>query len=163
MVLVGLVLSWGCNIGDLMSIHHGFGRHLKFLGLKDPKMAMIDIEWFLKILYGFEMCYWGAVMASKFSMSVSPSKCHIKLGNPNAECSLQSLLFYRRIFPTPKFRILLLVFGAFALASLVATIPIIIFECTPIKKLWQPTIPGHCVDITKFFIGGGSINVILDT
>ncbi len=39
----------------------------------------------------------------------------------------------------------------------------IIFECTPIKKLWQPTIPGHCVDITKFFVASGSVNVILDT
>ncbi len=162
MVLVGLVLSWGCNIGDIMSVHHGFGRHLMFLGLKDPKMAMIDIEWFLKILYGFEMCYWGAVMASKFSMLVSPSRSH-QAGWFKCSISIQSLLFYRRIFPTPKFRILLLAFGAVTLASLVATMVTIIFECTPIKKLWQPTIPGHCVDITKFFVASGSVNVILDT
>ena len=38
------------------------------IGLKDKELALVDLTWFLKILYGFEMCYWGAVMATKFSM-----------------------------------------------------------------------------------------------
>ena len=57
---------------------------------------------------------------------------------------------------------LLLICGGFAIAALVATVLTIIFECTPIKKLWNPTIPGHCVDITKFFLATGSLNVVLD-
>ena len=73
-----------------------------------------------------------------------------------------SLLFYRRIFPTRKFRYLLLAFGIFAVCSLVATCFTIIFECTPIKKLWNPTMPGHCVNVTAFFVASGSINVVLD-
>ncbi len=68
MALAGLFVSWGCNIGGLLSLKHGFGRHLVFLGLKDPDMAMVDIQWFLKILLGFEICYWSAVMLSKLSM-----------------------------------------------------------------------------------------------
>ena len=27
-----------------------------------------------------------------------------------------------------------------------------IFECTPIRKAWTPTISGHCVDSFKFYM-----------
>jgi hypothetical protein len=38
-----------------------------------------------------------------------------------------------------------------------------IFTCTPIRKLWDPTVVGgHCIDIPKFFIGVAVHNIFTD-
>ena len=37
-----------------------------------------------------------------------------------------------------------------------------IFECTPRKKIWEPTIDGTCINIERTFVATGSINVLDD-
>jgi hypothetical protein len=38
-----------------------------------------------------------------------------------------------------------------------------IFTCTPINKIWDPTVVGgHCLDIQKFFIGIAVPNIFTD-
>lgn len=44
--------------------------------------------------------------------------------------------------------------GAFILVSL--------FQCTPVRKAWNPKIQGHCIDIRKVFISTAVINVFSD-
>ena len=37
-----------------------------------------------------------------------------------------------------------------------------IFTCIPRKKIWEPSTPGHCVNISIIVITNGAINVISD-
>ena len=37
-----------------------------------------------------------------------------------------------------------------------------IMECLPREKIWDPTVPGHCIDFTAVLIAGAVINVISD-
>jgi hypothetical protein len=37
-----------------------------------------------------------------------------------------------------------------------------IFQCVPRAKIWNPRLPGRCIDINKTFVATGVINVIDD-
>lgn len=37
-----------------------------------------------------------------------------------------------------------------------------IFECIPRKKIWMPSLPGHCININQTFVASAVINVIDD-
>jgi hypothetical protein len=37
-----------------------------------------------------------------------------------------------------------------------------IFECWPREKIWNPTIPGRCIDINQTFVATGALNVLDD-
>lgn len=38
----------------------------------------------------------------------------------------------------------------------------VMFQCTPIKKSWQPLQPGHCIDFIAFLWGNSISNAVLD-
>jgi hypothetical protein len=37
-----------------------------------------------------------------------------------------------------------------------------VFQCTPIKKAWQPELPGHCIKTIPFLWGNSISNFIID-
>ena len=37
-----------------------------------------------------------------------------------------------------------------------------IFYCTPREKIWNPEVPGHCVDVYVLIIGSAAINAFSD-
>ena len=44
----------------------------------------------------------------------------------------------------------------------VAVFFLVIFECTPREKIWNPLVEGTCVNISATFIVTGAWNVLLD-
>lgn len=44
----------------------------------------------------------------------------------------------------------------------VAIFFVVIFECSPREKIWNPTRPGTCIDINSVFITTGVWNVLSD-
>lgn len=50
----------------------------------------------------------------------------------------------------------------FNLLFYIANIPIEIWPCIPRRKLWEPQIPGTCLNNERVFIAGGTINVVSD-
>lgn len=48
------------------------------------------------------------------------------------------------------------------LAFYIAIFFVVIFECTPREKIWNPLTPGTCVDINATFIVTGAWNVFSD-
>lgn len=44
----------------------------------------------------------------------------------------------------------------------IANVPIEIWPCIPRKKLWTPSLPGHCLNNERVFVAGGAINVVSD-
>lgn len=75
---------------------------------------------------------------------------------------LSILLMYARIFPTRNFRIASFVLGGISVAWAIAIIFVSIFQCTPIARAWDKTIPGHCIDLKASFIGNAIPNIITD-
>lgn len=43
-----------------------------------------------------------------------------------------------------------------------ANIPVEIWACVPRRKIWQPTLPGHCLNNDAVLITGGVVNVVTD-
>lgn len=133
LVFVAMILSWGLPICSLTALHHGHGRHVNVLHPQDVS------NWF-KILYIFEMFYISSVAAVKFSI----------------------LMFYRRIFPIPQFKIPLMITGLAVLCFMLSIGFASIFECIPIRSFWVFSVHGRCVNVDRLFLAGGSVNVVLD-
>lgn len=69
---------------------------------------------------------------------------------------------YRRIFPVRNVRIGSWILGGISVAWAISIIFVSIFQCTPIEKTWNPTLPGHCIDLKKSFLGNGVPNMLTD-
>lgn len=72
------------------------------------------------------------------------------------------LMFYLRLSPDRKFRIL--VFTVMSMCSILAVswVLVVLFGCNPIPKSWSFWMVGTCYDHTSFYRATGIINIILD-
>lgn len=73
------------------------------------------------------------------------------------------LLLYLRIFPQKWLRI-----GSYLVLSLVITYGLLsvfyssVFQCTPVSKAYQKSIPGHCIDVRKTWQANAGFNIASD-
>ncbi|KAJ5722022.1 hypothetical protein N7488_000057 [Penicillium malachiteum] len=74
------------------------------------------------------------------------------------------LLIYTRIFTIPSrgFRIASIVLGITVASWTLALICLQIFQCAPLSRAWNTSIPGLCIDSKGLFIGNGVPNIITD-
>ena len=75
---------------------------------------------------------------------------------------LSILLFYYRIFPGPRFKVILWLVGAFVLAYSIAAAAVNLFQCVPVESVWNPAIKSRCVNLGADLIALSSINVVTD-
>ena len=76
---------------------------------------------------------------------------------------LSILVFYAHIFPGRNFRIALYAVGAFVVAWYISITGSTIFQCTPIRFMWDKTIPGgHCINVTAALTGLAVLNMVSD-
>lgn len=76
---------------------------------------------------------------------------------------LSLLALYYRIFNASRpFVLCVYVVGAAQLGWSVATYIAHWLECTPPQKLWDPTVPGTCLNAALFLVIGETINSLLD-
>jgi hypothetical protein len=77
------------------------------------------------------------------------------------------LMLYLRVFVPPRskktwvYYSILFVMG-FNVLFYVANTFIEIFSCTPREKIWNPTIPGYCINVYGVIIGTVALNMISD-
>jgi hypothetical protein len=64
---------------------------------------------------------------------------------------LSILALYYRVFASPTFRKWCFVVGVTVLLWLIACGLVTILHCVPPASLWDPLIPGHCVNFVLFF------------
>jgi hypothetical protein len=55
------------------------------------------------------------------------------------------LALYYRVFPMKQFRRACIVLGAISAAWTVSFVCVCLFQCTPIKRVYDRTIPGTCI------------------
>jgi hypothetical protein len=72
------------------------------------------------------------------------------------------LLLYLRIFPDERFQRMTKISLAFMLCHLVAFTSAITFQCTPVKRIWDQTVPGTCSDLVLFIYIGAGFSIFED-
>lgn len=76
------------------------------------------------------------------------------------------ILLYERIFAPNRISRLYIItqfMFYFNIATTIVLMFIFIFECIPRPKLWDPTIPGHCLDPFAIYYSTGILNISIDT
>jgi hypothetical protein len=72
------------------------------------------------------------------------------------------LMLYLRIFPQRWFRItcyaLLIILTSYMVAAFFASI----FQCTPVTRAWDRSIPGSCIDITTNWYANAGFSIATD-
>ncbi|KAL8811304.1 MAG: hypothetical protein Q9223_007560, partial [Gallowayella weberi] len=138
LILLGQVLTLGQCFCEGYSVDFGTGKHLMRVGI-------VKVQSNMKIQYAFEFLWSVGITCIKLSI----------------------LLFYRRLFPdhttSPKWRIS---HAALCAASIILGLISLFgsaFQCTPVKYLWDPTIPGgHCINFSAFARFTSVCNVVTD-
>ena len=111
----------------------GLGKHVWAPGVQPEKGY--------KILFALELVYGVGITLIRISV----------------------VLFYHRIFGRErKFRIALWCTGGMLIAWFIAISAVSIFQCSPVQKQWDYTLPGHCLSFYGTFIGVTAPNVFID-
>lgn len=114
-------------------IRHGLGQHITALSTHDADMV-VTIE------YAFEWIYPSTLGIIKISV----------------------LLLYFRVFGRTRLNIFLWLAGAMTLAWVLGMFLSNLLQCTPMRKAWEPTVPGHCFNSRTFFIANSACNISND-
>ncbi|KAI6710951.1 integral membrane protein [Diplocarpon mali] len=72
------------------------------------------------------------------------------------------LLLYLRIFPYERFRGILLFAMAVIACHAVAFVFAVVFQCTPVRSIWDRQIPGHCINRQAMIYTGAGISIFED-
>ena len=77
---------------------------------------------------------------------------------------LAILVQYLRIFVPSRNKVFYLTHFIiwFNVLFYIAVALVTIFQCTPREKIWQPFLPGKCVNFNAILIAGAAINVASD-
>ncbi|CZS92081.1 related to integral membrane protein [Rhynchosporium graminicola] len=132
-ILVSFVFSMTVSILIMLSCHYGFGQHIKNLTPYNRKMTL-QTFW---IAQGF------------YKLTSNLTKASI-------------ILLYLRIFVQKPFRIACNMMLAIILAYMAATWFATIFQCNPIPRAWNKTIPGTCIDLTKNWYANAGFSIATD-
>ena len=69
---------------------------------------------------------------------------------------------YRRTFPTKGFKVAVIIVTAIILADSVGLFFAVCFICTPAAHLWDPTIPGKCINQVAFTTSASTSLLLTD-
>ncbi|KAL4901153.1 hypothetical protein BDW74DRAFT_160449 [Aspergillus multicolor] len=132
-ILISLMFLFSDAAIHLTMVHYGMGLHAQ-------TQSAHNLVMIAKLLMTFECTY---------SVTIGLIKIAI-------------LLLYSRLFPTRAFRIAVYILGGIAIAWSIAIVCVSIFQCTPIARTWDSSIPGTCINLKGMFIGNAVPNIITD-
>ncbi|KAI1377141.1 hypothetical protein F4677DRAFT_459487 [Hypoxylon crocopeplum] len=112
---------------------HGFGQHIYNLQPSDQKLA-------LKIYY---------IAQAFYKLTLNLTKASI-------------LLLYLRIFLQRWFRISCYILLGVILCYMLATTASSIWQCTPISRAWDKSVPGTCISITGNWYANAGFSIATD-
>ena len=69
------------------------------------------------------------------------------------------LLFYRQLFDTKRYRIVLLILGCFVVSYDIAFTMVTVFQCMPIHYMWTRVGHGFCLDTSHILLAGSLLNI----
>ncbi|KAI4868212.1 hypothetical protein F4820DRAFT_411185 [Hypoxylon rubiginosum] len=139
-ILVALILGLGVTINILiMTQRGGLGTHIQYDedgNFLDPEGMVV----FGQTIYALELLTWPAVGMTKISV----------------------LLMYKRIFSTPRFRIIAWMLIGLSIAWTITFTFALMFSCTPIASQWDYSLSFTCVDEVALFTTALATDVATD-
>ncbi|PVI01190.1 hypothetical protein DM02DRAFT_494548, partial [Periconia macrospinosa] len=117
------------------------------------------------------------LVSAKYGMGYSIMSVTPEMVVQNIKLGLAIVVVYKMTVTLIKISILLMYLrlavnqtftyackGSIALLALYQFIVIIIVpvECTPLKRLWNPTVQGHCIDINAFYYITSAFHIFMD-
>ncbi|KAJ5232587.1 hypothetical protein N7468_005543 [Penicillium chermesinum] len=136
------LLSWPAEVVVisllLAWITLGFGLHEKFIAIQNPSYLVQGAKYF-----------YAAVLF--FDTSICLPK-------------ISALFFYARVFNAPNktLRVHLWILGALVAGWLLSAYFVTIWQCDPVAKAWDPTIPGKCVNTYAWYTATATISCAID-
>lgn len=121
------------SVNIQLAVVHGYGQHQKSLS-KEALRTCLKFFWISQTPYKIVVCL------NKTSV----------------------VLLYKRVFISKNFQLLCWVVLAIVVSSGISTTFATIFQCTPTAKSWNKTVPGKCIDNTKFWLANAAINIGTD-
>ncbi|KAF7117472.1 hypothetical protein CNMCM5793_006454 [Aspergillus hiratsukae] len=122
-----------CVSGLIYGPPYGFGRHVA--ALTDQQL-----ETFMLGNYIFSHFYNAAIASTKLAV----------------------LALYYRIFVTHQFRIVVLTTATFVILWLMTMEIVLGFQCRPIQRFWDSSVPGTCFNLVAFSYFTNITNLVTD-
>lgn len=125
------------------------------LGLQAENLEPSNFEMIGKALYAAMIAYWCVGQPH-----LRPRLTRISFGIGFVKLSI--LIMYYRIFDTRRVRMSVKIVGVANLLWVLLFIALAVFQCTPVPRAWNPTIPGKCIDAKALFIANAVPNIVID-
>ncbi|KAK1849621.1 integral membrane protein [Colletotrichum chrysophilum] len=135
--IAALIANHIMLISEGIAVNYGLGTEMTQILTEFPG----GVSAFLKCILSIEIAYGIACPLSKLAV----------------------LTMFYRIFSASKilrYCVWAIAFGLIGWG--IAVVGVSIFSCTPIARFWDQTIPGTCIDSSKFYIGITVPNIIFD-
>lgn len=139
-----LILTWS------IVIHYGMGLHSSTLQTGNiTKIAKVSfpLDKFEKNSTNLYEIKLSMAYDCLYSITVAMVKTSI-------------LLMYSRMFPTRGFRLVALALGTIIAAWALSMVCVSVFQCSPVAKAWNTSIPGTCINLRASFMGNGIPNIV---
>ncbi|KAJ6036769.1 hypothetical protein N7540_001048 [Penicillium herquei] len=136
------LLSWAAEVtllGILIAwVHFGLGLHEAFVAVQNSAY----------LIHGAKLFYVGVFI---FDTSICLPK-------------ISALFFYARVFNAKNrsLRIQLWILGGLVAAWLLAAYLVSIWQCDPIARAWNTSIPGKCVNKFAWYTATATISCVID-
>ncbi|KAH7124487.1 hypothetical protein EDB81DRAFT_911243 [Dactylonectria macrodidyma] len=134
-VLISIAFLFGLALSTLymLSTRYGEGLHIEYL---EPT----NVPTYTQVMLSQGLIYGLCQMFIKLSY----------------------LSLYLRIAPHKTYRLALYISMGLVTAYGISGALVSMLLCLPFKKLWQPDIPGHCIDVNTFYMFNTSTNIVFD-
>jgi len=130
---ISYVLATAELILMCVATKYGLGKHIEYVS--EP-----ELEEMLRIDYAMELLYITAFISIKMSF----------------------VCLYLRIFPHRIFRMINYSLLVFLAAQMIEEFFVVIFQCWPVHKAWEPWAPGKCLHMLPFFYTSFGVKLVTD-
>ncbi|XDG02261.1 hypothetical protein ABKA04_001876 [Annulohypoxylon sp. FPYF3050] len=139
-IVIALILGIAVTVDILiMTQVGGLGTHAQYDNDGNPVNPEAIVV-YGKTVYALELLTWPAVGFTKVSV----------------------VLMYKRIFKTPKFKLIANILIGFNIAWTIAFTFALMFSCMPIASSWDSSLPYTCVDLVALFTTALATDVATD-
>ncbi|KAF9890233.1 hypothetical protein FE257_006145 [Aspergillus nanangensis] len=133
LILAALFFEYGITIAGVVLLYNGLGTHIQYV---PPEKLVV----YMKTLSSGSFLYPLCIAFVKLSI----------------------LELYRRLFPVRPMIIGVNIVGALVVLWCFGVCLIGAVTCIPFRKLWEPEIPGGCINLAQFYYGLQIPNIVTD-
>ncbi|KAK1141820.1 hypothetical protein N8T08_008485 [Aspergillus melleus] len=133
LILVALLFLYALSFSGVILLYNGLGTHIIFV---PPHELVVYMKTLSTGSFTYTLCI--------------------------AFVKLSILAFYKRLFPVKPMVLAVNIIGSVVILWAYGVCLVGALTCIPFRKLWDPAIPGGCIDLPKFYYGLQIPNIVTD-